>query len=145
VENFGWPCYEGTPTQPEYDATNLTICENLYSEGSAVPPYYRYHHSLPVVPGDGCPLGFGSVISAMAFYRTGNYPSILRGALFFGDHSRNCIWVMLKGANGEPDPSKLHLFRGGAHFPVNLEVGPGGNLFYVDFDEGQVRGFQFSG
>ena len=30
VENFGWPCYEGTGRQPGYDGANLPLCEGLY-------------------------------------------------------------------------------------------------------------------
>jgi glucose/arabinose dehydrogenase len=46
VENFGWPCYEGGGRQPGYDGTNLTLCEQLYSEGggAVVAPFYTYRH-----------------------------------------------------------------------------------------------------
>ncbi|MCI0633983.1 MAG: PQQ-dependent sugar dehydrogenase [Actinobacteria bacterium] len=32
VENFGWPCYEGSPRMPGWDTRDFTICENLYNE-----------------------------------------------------------------------------------------------------------------
>jgi hypothetical protein len=44
-----------------------------------------------VVGTDGCPLSAGSVISAISFYPGGSYPGSYNGALFFGDHSRDCI------------------------------------------------------
>jgi glucose/arabinose dehydrogenase len=31
TENFGWPCYEGTPKQAGYQAANLPICNSLYA------------------------------------------------------------------------------------------------------------------
>ena len=42
VENFGWPCYEGTIRQGGYDAANLNICETLYASGGATSPFFAY-------------------------------------------------------------------------------------------------------
>jgi glucose/arabinose dehydrogenase len=108
--NFGWPCHEGAGRQSSYDAPNLSICESLYTAGTATGPYYAYQHGVSVVDGDGCPLNSGSVISAISFYAGGAYPSPYNGALFFGDHSRNCIWAMLPGANGLPSANNLTAF-----------------------------------
>src|SRR5262249_34418966 len=67
------------------------------------------------------------------------------GALFFADHTRNEIWAMLPGTNGLPDPSRLQSFvgvdaaGGAAGHPVDLKIGPGGDLFYVDMEDGTVH------
>jgi PKD repeat protein len=151
--NFGWPCYEGGGRMPNYDSANLTICENLYNDGTSAGPYYAYNHSASVVPGDGCPLGNGSVISAISFYPGGGYPGTYNGALFFGDHSRNCIWAMLRGANGLPNSNNLQAFvvDPNSH-PVDLATDPAtGDLFYVSFEGvpseggGQVRRIRWVG
>jgi PKD repeat protein len=68
-----------------------------------------------------------------------NYPAEYNDALFFADYSRDCIWVMPKGADGNPAPGQIRTFVAGAANPVNLEVGPGGDLFYADFDGGTIR------
>ncbi len=104
-----------------------------------MPPYYTYNHSANVVAGDGCSGANGSVISAISFYNGDSYPAQYKGALFFGDHSRNCIWAMMPGANGLPDPSNIQLIAGGAGNPVDIEAGPNGDLFYVDFDGGAIH------
>ena len=143
--NFGWPCYEGAGRMPNYDSANLTICENLYAGGTATIPYYAYNHSTSVVPGDSCPLGNGSVISAISFYPGGSYPGTYNGALFFGDHSRNCIWAMLPGGNGLPSDTNLMAFvvDPNSH-PVDLATDPAtGDLFYANFDGGQIRRIQY--
>jgi glucose/arabinose dehydrogenase len=102
VENFGWPCYEGTGRQGGYDGANLTICENLYGQPSAVTaPFYAYNHSAKVVPGETCPTGSSS-IAGLAFYDGGSYPAAYSGALFFADYSRDCIWVMFNPTGGGP-------------------------------------------
>jgi glucose/arabinose dehydrogenase len=146
--NFGWPCYEGTGRMSSYDAANLTICENLYADGSlpAIGPYYTYNHSASVVSGDGCPTTSGSVISAISFYPGGSYPGTYNGALFFGDHSRNCIWAMLPGGNGLPSASNLRAFvvDPNSH-PVDLATDPAtGDLFYANFEGGQIRRIQYT-
>jgi glucose/arabinose dehydrogenase len=139
VENFGWPCYEGTPRQPSFDAADLTMCETLYNQpGSATNPYFAYAKSQPVVPGEACPVG-NTAITGVAFYGGGAYPEAYNGALFFTDYARDCIWVMFPGANGLPDPQKLVTFRTNTPSPVDLKMGPGGDLFYVDFFGGTVH------
>jgi glucose/arabinose dehydrogenase len=151
--NFGWPCYEGAGHMSNYDSANLTICENLYSDGTSAGPYYSYNHSMSVVAGDNCPLGNGSVISAISFYPGGSYPGSYNGALFFGDHSRNCIWAMRPGGNGLPSDSNLQAFvvDPNSH-PVDLATDPAtGDLFYVSFEGvpseggGQVHRIQWIG
>jgi glucose/arabinose dehydrogenase/PKD repeat protein len=145
VDNFGWPCYEGDGRQSAYDAVNLAVCEDLYAAGTGavVAPYFRYHHNELVLPNDVCPKGGSSVAgTSFAFASGGSYPAEYRGALFFADYSRRCIWAIPTGANGLPDISKRRTFVGGAAQPVDLEIGPGGDLFYVDLG-GTVRRIRY--
>ena len=151
ASNFGWPCYEGTSPQGGYQGAGLNLCSSLYSRpGSVVAPYYTYNHGNCVVSYSGCHTG-GSSVTGVAFYQGGAYPTQYNGALFFGDHSRNEIWAMLPGSNGLPDPSKLQSFvgvdstGGGAGNPVDLKIGPRGDLFYVDMDGGKIHRITYSG
>ncbi len=142
VENFGWPCYEGNPRQGSYDGANLSICENLYAAGNAdTKPYHAYRHADKVVVGETCPTGSSS-IAGLAFEfapQSSTFPSDYQGALFFADYSRDCIWAMRKSGNPIPSPGHIDTFVAGAANPVNLEFGPDGNLYYVDFDGGTIR------
>jgi glucose/arabinose dehydrogenase/PKD repeat protein len=145
ASNFGWPCYEGASPQSDYQAAGLNLCSSLYSTpGSVLAPYYTYNHSACVVNYTGCHTG-GSSITGVAFYQGGSYPAQYNGALFFADHTRNEIWAMLPGTNGLPGPSKLQSFvgvdatGGAAGHPVDLKIGPGGDLFYVDMEDGTVH------
>ncbi|MBI3769059.1 MAG: PQQ-dependent sugar dehydrogenase [Deltaproteobacteria bacterium] len=134
VENFGWPCYEGIGRQPAYEAAGLNLCQSLYNApGSATDPVLTYKHDQQVIPGESCGSGSSS-ISGLAFYGTGAYPDIYDGALFFADYSRSCIWALLADANGDPDPNVRVTFAAGASGPVDLEIGPGGDLFYADLN-----------
>jgi hypothetical protein len=141
-ENFGWPCYEGNGRQSGYDGANLNICEDLYAQAGAVTaPLFAYDHSVKVVTGETCPTGSSS-IAGLAFYRGSAYPASYDGALFFADYSRACIWVMFKGANGLPDPATRQTFKAGAAGPVQLKLGPDGNIYYVDLN-GTIRRFEY--
>jgi glucose/arabinose dehydrogenase len=143
LSNFGWPCYEGMNKQLSYDNLNLNLCENLYTTPSAVTlPVLTYNHNARVVANETCPTGSSS-ISAISFYNGTSYPSSYRGALFFGDYSRRCIWAMLPGTGGDPDPTKVQTFVAGAPSPVQLVAGPGGDLFYPDLNGGKIHRIQY--
>jgi glucose/arabinose dehydrogenase len=145
VENFGWPCYEGAARQGGYEGANLAICQNLYAQpGAVTAPYFAYHHNNRVVANETCPTGSSSTAGLQfEFASGGNYPAEYQDALFFADYSRDCIWAMPKGTNGHPAPGLVRTFVAGAANPVNLETGPGGDLFYVDFDGGTIRRIRY--
>jgi glucose/arabinose dehydrogenase/PKD repeat protein len=137
VDDFGWPCYEGNGRQPSYEGVGLNLCKQLYNTpGSVTSPLYTYEHGKQVVPGEDCHEAGGSSISGLAFYQGGNYPAAYTGALFFADYSRRCTWVIFE-KNGQPDPATRASFLRD-NDPVNIEIGPGGDLFVVDFT-GSVR------
>jgi hypothetical protein len=50
---------------------------------------------------------------------------------------------MTKNGNPIPSPGSIRTFVADAAGPVNLEFGPGGTLYYVDFDGGTIRRIQY--
>ncbi|WHT17136.1 PQQ-dependent sugar dehydrogenase [Crossiella sp. CA-258035] len=138
AENFGWPCYEGTARQGGYDGANLDSCEQLYAGAGQQAPYYAYRHDGSVVAGDGCPTGSSSV-TGLAFEQGSAYPAEYRGALFFADSSRGCVWAMRAGANGLPDPARIVTVATGVRVPVQILRGPGGDMFYLALGAGELR------
>ena len=129
ARNFGWPCFEGPG--PQY--SGLNICPD-----SDVNPIFQYNHASVAVAGDGCPAG-GSALAGLAFYQGGaNYPANFQNALFFSDYTRMCIWVMFPFPNGDPNPADAAPFASDAQSPVDLQIGPDGLLYYVDFDGGKI-------
>jgi len=129
--NFGWPCYEGDSKQGGYDSAGLSICQNLYNTPtSTVKPHYTYSHGTTVAPGDGCGSG-GASITGLAFYDGASFPSAYQGGLFFADFSRQCTWFLPQGTDGLPSRTP-QVFAQGAGAPVQLTVGPDGDLYYVD-------------
>ena len=51
---------------------------------------------------------------------------------------------MLPGSNGVPDPANIRTFAADAANPVQLQIGPGGDLFFTDFDGGTIRRVSFT-
>jgi glucose/arabinose dehydrogenase len=138
--NSGWPCYEGANKHFLFKTFGLPICEGLYAEPQLVSsPLFYYSHKSPIAPGDECPYSSGSAIAGPAFYEGGDYPSKYKGALFFADSVRGCVYVMLPGSDGRPDPDKIEPFMtGGSLYPgVDIQEGPDGALYYASlFGEG---------
>ncbi len=146
--NFGWPCYEGTEVHPSFKAFGVPLCDSLYPPNppTTVEPFYTYYHYYYVAGDTACSYGNGSAISGMAFYNGGSYPGTYKGALFFADHQRLCIWAMLpQTPGGVPDPTNIQTLVSGAAGPVDLEIGPAGDLFYVDYDGGTVHRLKYIG
>ena len=81
---------------------------------------------------------------ARLLYGRAAYPTAYEDALFFADYSRNCIWVMRRGANGLPNPSTIETFVSGAGNPVDLEIGPDGDLYYADLDGGRIHRIRYT-
>ena len=137
ARNFGWPCFEGNGTQ----YTGLDICP---AQAQTTAPFLTYNHSLSLVPGDGCSTGSSS-IAGMAFYQgASNYPPSYENALFFSDYSRKCMWVMFADGSGNPSPASTAAFANTVSSgPVDLQTGPDGNLYYVDFNGGRIMRIKY--
>ncbi|MFG2002932.1 PQQ-dependent sugar dehydrogenase [Spirillospora sp. NPDC048911] len=146
MRNFGWPCYESTPRQPAYDAANLNVCENLYGAGTAAvtAPHFAYNHSAKVVPNETCGTGSSST-SGVAFYAGSTYPAQYKGALFFTDYARKCVWAMKPGTDGLPDKTKIETFATGAGGIVELQAGPNGDIFGADIMGGRIVRYVYNG
>jgi glucose/arabinose dehydrogenase len=144
VLNFGWPCFEGELPQPGWAAAGLDVCAALYdAPASVTPPVFAYQHYQEVVEGDGCDTDQAAV-TGLAFYSGGRYPPDYDGALFFADFASRCIWVMPAGDDGAPDPARRQRFAGQAQYPVDLVIGPGGDLYYVDIAGGTLRRIRYT-
>jgi glucose/arabinose dehydrogenase len=144
LENFGWPCYEGSPRAGGFDSLNLNLCESLYSSGAVRGPFYAYRHSDHVFPEESCDVGSSS-ISGLAFTPPGSpLPSEFDGALFFADYSRNCIWVMERNGGSLPSPARIRAFRTGAFGVVDLQFGPDGDLYYPDLTGDRVKKIHYT-
>ncbi|MBT8200187.1 MAG: PQQ-dependent sugar dehydrogenase [Acidimicrobiia bacterium] len=143
VENFGWPCYEGSSPQGVYQSKNIPICNALYSQPARVEaPYYAYVHESQ--PGGTECQAKDSAISSLEFINGSPYPTSLDGSLVVADYGVGCIWLMEPGGNGLPDPGHVETLATG-RYTTDITRAPNGSLYLVDIVFGTVSRLDLAG
>jgi glucose/arabinose dehydrogenase len=151
--NSGWPCYEGPSVNAPFQSLELNVCKALYeTPGSTAPPFFFYRHDQGVTPEDTCNREAGSAIAGLDFYDGDAFPASYKGALFFSDPVRECLYVMFAGKDGRPDPATTipFLTEGSLYPGIDIQEGPEGALYYVklfgeDFvDAGSIHRISYS-
>lgn len=110
--NYGWPgCEGGTGGFGDCDQPGL---EN---------PVYTYAHDDSVC-----------AITGGTFYNpaTSSYPADYSGDYFFADYCAG--WIKRWDANN----GTVTDFAGGINAPIDLDIGPDGNLYYLSLHGGQI-------
>jgi glucose/arabinose dehydrogenase len=128
--NLGWPCYEGSERQPRYEA--MPECRALYDLGASAVRF-------PLLD---LPNGDGSSVTGGVFYTGGSFPRTYRGAYFFGDWARSVIRFLRVDA-GDRLVGAPASFAAGADGPVQMAVGPGGDLYYLAYNAGELRRIRY--
>jgi glucose/arabinose dehydrogenase/chitodextrinase len=139
-KNFGWPCYEGVNTQPEYQNAFPTQCAPLTS-GVVTAPLISYPH--PGTPGAAGAPFVGSTAIGGPFYTATLYPEVYRNTWFITDYAQGWIRRMIFDQNG--DMTGTVPFATGLSGPVDLELGPDGMLYYVEIITGRVVRIRYNG
>jgi glucose/arabinose dehydrogenase len=149
LPNAGWPCYEGPAIATGFKNLGTNMCADLYAQGSSAwtKPFYSYSHYTTLTPTGPCfnPVEGkdGGSPTGLAFYGgstggTADYPAKYDGGLFFVDFDRDCLAFFPKGSGGVPNASGMELVASSIGNPVDLRTGPGGDLYYVDHDNGRI-------
>ena len=141
--NFGWPCYEGgamssggfaSVQQNGYNF--LSACADLFPPSDspvagtgrgARAPLYAYRHTPGVIETD-------AAVVAGPVYPGGSYGAAFAGRLFFGDYARDSLSTRAPDGTVRPFGSP-----GGYGGPVDIGLGPGGDLFYAAIGLGEIR------
>ncbi len=144
LANAGWPCYEADHVSTTY--APLDMCKNLTAlgPGAVLQPYWHYTHNTAAYPGDQCSNGSSSS-SGLAFYPGGAYPARYDNALFSADYARKCIYALLPGSDGLPDPTKVETLVRDQRGMTDIEIGPGGDLYFNDIIGGTISRLAYSG
>jgi glucose/arabinose dehydrogenase len=127
--NLGWPCYEGRVRPTLF--INSRVCRSLYARGpSAVRfPIYAYPTAARA--------GRGSVTGG-TFYTGTSYPRVYRGAYFFGDWSRSWLRYLHVDERNRVR-GEVREFARKTQGPVEIEVGPDGDLYYIAINVAELR------
>lgn len=129
--NYGWPCREGVGIQPAYSVD--AICAALNKRGNAAvnPPLYTENHVE-----NGKTLS--SAFSGVEFTRGNALPAAFRNGLVVGDYGKQRITYFPLQRNGLPDPLHRQIIDTGVN-PVDMHMGPDGNLYYTDIVKGTIQ------
>ena len=127
--NFGWPCYEG-----EERMTDWAICDPLFAGTTSVTHgLYVYPHST--MPQRGAAIGGD-------FYTGKLYPAAYRGAYFFTDFNGGVITAMIFDRAGK---YTLQDFATSVPGPVQISMGPDGNLWMIYIATGELVRLRYQG
>lgn len=128
--NYGWPCYEGNVQQWGYQG--YAVCQSLYSAGTAKFGFRVYNHppNAAAVGGD--------------FTGVNGYPSQFHNTYFFADYARDEISILKLDAANNVIPGSYSVFSG-ANGPVQVELGPGGDIYYLAINTGRVMRIKYEG
>jgi glucose/arabinose dehydrogenase len=125
--NYGWPCYEATVHTSGY--RDLTDCSAEYAkEGTAQADTlsdYDYPHDQSN--------GYQAAVVGGPLYPSGPYPTDFVGDIFFADYVS--AYIKRLEVNAQGVVTGTDNFATGAA-AVDLELGPGNELYYVDFGDG---------
>ena len=126
--NFGWPCYESTRPMSEFAAK--PVCTSL-AQSSLAKSDFDYQHN-----GNNAAIVGGDFDPGTAF------PSEMRGNFFFGDYSQRFIQRAVLDGTGRV--RNVEPFAQGIGFPVDLQFGPDGALYFIDILGGQLRRIRYA-
>jgi subtilisin family serine protease/glucose/arabinose dehydrogenase len=136
--NLGWPCYEGTSQQAGY--ASKPVCVALYNQGpSAVKaPVIDWSHNAF----GGC---CSSAVTGGVFYSASNYPAQYQGKYVFGDYGKEFMKYLAVDANDVMQPGSLTDFQTTPGAVVDIELGPDGNIYYIDIGAGGLKRIRYVG
>ncbi|ORZ35178.1 Sorbosone dehydrogenase-domain-containing protein [Catenaria anguillulae PL171] len=128
INNYGWPCFEGTMVQQSVQARQFTRCEDLY-RGRAVHTraLFQYSHHEPQLGNAVTRAGGASAVTAIGFSSRDGFPTSYRNSLFFADYTRGGFWGVRRNATGL-DWSGARMMVDGMDQIVDITEGPDGAL-----------------
>jgi glucose/arabinose dehydrogenase/PKD repeat protein len=146
--NHGWPCYEG-PDRPSYNSAHPAhhSCSTIGTSSNPGPlksPVMQWNHSSSSTS-NSIPNGLaGNASIGGVFYTGTSYPTVYRGAYFFGDYGLN--WIKVATMSASDQLTSLADFAGGAEGPVDFTTDPiSGDVYYVSIVTNQVRRLRYTG
>ncbi len=136
--NLGWPCYEGNFQQPGYAA--FAQCQALYSAGGTTFGIYTWDHAA------GTAAAIGGVFTGDASSNPPNtYKAAYQNTYWFADYAVDKIWTLKVDASNNLVPGSVQIFSTAANGPVQLNIGPEGDVYYLAINAGALRHIRFIG
>ena len=130
-KNFGWPCYEGTAPEPQFQSA-FTACANL-AASSVTAPLYAYAHVS----------GVGGCIIMGPYLQGSNYPTKYQNNLFFSDYSNR--WMKRAVFDSTGKISSVVTFASNVNNAAYIIQGPDGDLYWLSISAGTIYRIRYTG
>jgi glucose/arabinose dehydrogenase len=133
--NFGWPHYEGGSgvNLMANGYKDLPQSQAFYASGqTTTPAIYALNHSAS---------GINAIVMGDVYTGTA-YPEQYWGDLFFNDLGQGIVRNLSFDAAG--NVTSVETFATNAQIVVQINMGPDGNLYFVDLDDGLVGRWRFA-
>ena len=134
------PATRATRPQPGYQSAGLNLCTSLYSAGTATSPLLhvqpqRARRRRRQLPDRQLVDHRARLLHGRQQLSRGVQQRPVLRATTRGTASGSCP----SARTASPDPTRVQAFESGAPGPVDLEIGPNGDLFYVDLNTGTIQ------
>ncbi|BAY12056.1 LamG-like jellyroll fold domain-containing protein [Calothrix sp. NIES-2098] len=133
--NYGWPYYEGGSgvNLPTSGYKDLPQSQAFYASGqTTTPAIYALNHSTS---------GINAIVMGDLYTGTA-YPEQYWGDLFFNDLGQGIVRNLSFDSAG--NITSVETFATGAQIVVQINMGPDGNLYFVDLNDGLVGRWRFA-
>ncbi|OUL17518.1 LamG-like jellyroll fold domain-containing protein [Nostoc sp. 106C] len=133
--NYGWPYYEGGSgvSLQTSGYKDLSQSQAFYASGqTTTPAIYALNHSTS---------GINAIIMGDLYTGTA-YPQQYWGDLFFNDLGQGIVRNLSFDSAG--NVTSVETFATNAQIVVQINMGPDGNLYFVDLDNGSVGRWRFA-
>ena len=125
-QHHGWPWREGVR-----GASNYSCAEWTPSSSDCVEPAFAYSHFEEPADGQGAVVGG-------VFTNHCSWPAPFAGSYWFGDFTKNRIWMLSLNSARDGVVGERTLLVEGADGPVQFLTGPDGTLYYLAHLSGEL-------
>lgn len=125
-QHHGWPWREGVR-----GASNFTCAQWTPISGDCVEPVFAYSHFEEPADGQGAVVGG-------VFTNHCSWPATYRGNYWFGDFTKNRIWMLAVNSERTGVVGERMLVMEDAGGPVHFLTGPDGTLYYLAHLAGEL-------
>jgi glucose/arabinose dehydrogenase len=126
AQHHGWPWREGVRGGSNYSCGEWTP-----ASGECVEPAFAYSHFEEPADGQGAVVGG-------VFTQHCSWPTAFRGNYWFGDFTKNRIWMLSVNSDRTGVVGERTLIVDGAGGPVHFVTAPGGALYYLSHLDGEL-------
>jgi glucose/arabinose dehydrogenase len=128
VNNVGLTSWEEINEVQRGGDYGWPVHEGIANDPPFIDPVYQYPHDAEL----------GAAVTGGTFYTSTKFPSIYRNQYFFADYTQSFIRTL------NPTTKEVTNFTTDAVAPIDLDVAPNGDLYWLSIGDGSVRRISYA-